>query len=216
MKIVSFANCGINSAPWLTNLYPESEVPIILHTEGLLRLIKGETIECQDINPPFEFSMPILTPIDVSSIDAFIWSPYFDECIGITTLEDKNRNPYPINPIELRKRFPAGPLYSPQLLEIIWKELDNITKSIPHRFVITYPPTHLKYDFESFKRGLPNMIKDRVEKLNKLASNLLTERGWKHFEFDPELDDSGHWSHFSNSSKEKVHRSIAKELDKLI
>lgn len=203
LTIVGFANCAINGAPWITNIYPTSEVSTFIHTEGLLRLMKGYTITCQNVDPPFIRKMPILTPIDVSKIDAFIWSPLVDECVGISTLQDIERFPYPIDSDESHKRFPPGPLYHVETLKLLWKELDVVTKSINNRFVVTYPSTHLEH----------GLFKHRVENLNKIASELLTSLGWIHYEFDAELDDTNYWCHFSSKSKEDVYRKIEKKLN---
>ena len=178
MKIVAFANCCMSAAPWVTNLYPESEVSTFIHTEGLIRLMKGYTITCQDVTPPFEFKMPTLTPINISEIDAFIWAPLVDECVGISMLEDTDRFPYPIDSTESHKRFPPGPLYHIEMLKLIWRELDEITKQIPNRFIVTYPSTFLVHD----------LFKPRVENLNRIASEMLTSNGWKHYELDAEFD----------------------------
>jgi len=213
LKIVAFANCAMNSAPWLTNLYPNSEISTFIHTEGLLRLMKGYTITCQTINPPLKKQMPILTPIDVSKIDAFIWSPLVDECVGISMLQDIERSPYPIDSEDSHKLFPPGPLYHIETLKIIWKELNEVTKSILHRFVVTYPTTHLNYDLASFRAGIPDIFKNRVEKLNETAANLLTSFGWIHYEFEPELDETKYWCHFSKTSRENVYKKIEKDLN---
>ena len=212
MKIVAFANCAMSAAPWITDLYPDAKVSTFIHTEGLLRLMKGHTITCQNVNPPLDLPMPILTPIDVTSIDAFIWSPLVDECVGISMLEDTNRNPYPIDSAESHKRFPPGPLYHEETLKLIWRELDAVTKIIPKRFIVTYPSTYLAYDLESFRRGVPNVFKPRVESLNMSASTLLTNLGWKHFEFDAEFDEDKYWRHFSYKSRQNVYQKIEKEL----
>jgi len=213
LKIVAFANCAMNSAPWLTNLYPDSEVSTFIHTEGLLRLMKGLTITCQEVKPPFKRKMPVLIPIDVSKIDAFIWSPLVDECVGISMLQDTDRAPYPIDSEESHKLFPPGPLYHIETLKIIWKELNEVTKSIPQRFVVTYPATHLNYDLESFRKGLPDIFKNRVEELNNWASSILTSFGWIHYEFEPELDETKYWCHFSKNSRETVYKKIEKDLE---
>lgn len=213
LMIVAFANCAINGAPWLTNIYPNSQISTFIHTEGLLRLMKGYTITCQDVNPPFKRQMPVLTPIDVKKIDAFIWSPLVDECVGISMLQSKeDRSPFPIDSEDSHKIFPPGPLYHIETLKLIWKELNEVTKTIPHRYVVTYPPTHLNYDLQSFKLGIPDMFKNRVEVLNELSKTLLTSFGWKHYEFEPELDETKYWCHFSKNSRETVYKKIEKDL----
>jgi hypothetical protein len=164
--------------------------------------MKGYTITCQNVNPPFIHNMPVLTPIDISKIDAFIWSPLVDECVGISMLQDTNRFPYPIDSEESHKIFPPGPLYHEETLKLFWKELDYVTKNIPKRFVVTYPPTHLEH----------NLFKPRVEKLNKIASELLISLGWKHYEFDAELDETNYWCHFSLNSKQSVYKKIENDL----
>ena len=172
MKIVAFANCCMDEATWITNPYPDSKVALFFHTEGLIRLMKGHTIICQNVDPPFIDSMPILTPIDVSKIDAFIWSPFGDECNGISLLQDTERSPYPIISGESVKRFPDGPLYHMETLKLIWKELDNLTKQIPYRCVVTYPSTHLTFDLRSFRAGIPDIFKSLLILLYRLCFDL--------------------------------------------
>jgi hypothetical protein len=197
----------MTKAPWVTNLYPDSEVSTFIHTEGLLRLMKGYTITCQPVDPPFKLKMPVLTPIDVTKIDAFIWSPLVDECVGISPLTDTERHPYPIDSTESHKRFVPIPLYHEETLKLFWKELDLVTKVIPNRFVVTYPATHL-----ITLGGEQNYMKRRVEKLNGIASELLTKLGWKHYEFEPELAEDQYWSHLSCNSRETVYKKIATDL----
>jgi hypothetical protein len=208
MKIIAFANCCMSAAPWITRLYPESEVDLFIHTEGLLRLMKGYTIVCQKIEPPLKHSMPILTPLNISDVDAFIWSPLVDECVGISMLKDTNGNSYPIDSTDSHKIFPPGPLYHDEILKLIWKELDLTTKSIKYRFVVTYPPTHLVTI-----RGEQDPFKPRVQRLNKIASELLTSLGWIHYELDDELAEDKYWSHFSYSSRSILYKKIEKILN---
>lgn len=213
MNVIAFANCCMDEATWLTNPYPDTEVALFLHTEGLIRLMKGYTITCQNVDPPLAYDMPILTPMDVSKIDAFIWSPICDECHGASLLFDTERSPYPIISGESVKRFPDGPLYHVEILKLIWKELDIITKTIPYRCVVTYPPTHLTYDLRSFRAGTPDIFKNRVKNLNDVASTLLTSLGWVHYELEDELAEDKLWNHFSHKSKHNLYNKIKKDLN---
>jgi hypothetical protein len=207
LKIIAFANCAGNGAPWLITPYPESEVSTFIHTEGLLRLMKGYTIICQDIHPPLKHKMPVLTPIDLSKIDAFIWSPLVDECVGISMLKDTDGHPYPIDSGDSHKIFPPGPLYHEETLKLFWIELDNLTRCVHYRFVITYPTTHL-----ITIQGVQNPMKLRVEKLNKLSYELLTSLGWIHYELDDELAEDKYWSHFSERSRNELYKKIERDL----
>jgi hypothetical protein len=215
VKIAAFANCVAMDFPWLERGTTGARSVGGVHTEGIIRLLSGDTIQLRkpfmdkikkyeqetlkqkDQNPEvYDFK-----PLHPEDIDVFIWSPHSDAVTNRSMGVCTDGTAYPAVHRAAGKAIPLGGLQSIHILRALWMHMDELLQPCCKKILITYPPDHMN-------KRQARVFKDRVLEINMACRDLMYNMGWEVFEPDPEIDPGANWCHYSKASRLKLQKQI--------
>jgi hypothetical protein len=115
----------------------------------------------------------------------------------------RDKTMYPVHDGVLNKIFGyTSATLSINIISGLYRELALITNCIPHKFLVVYPTDYLQKD----------EWKTRIDNVQTQASLFFTDNDWDVITFEPELDTSNYWAHYSFKSRQVVWNKIADKL----
>lgn len=203
MMIYSFAGCVMEGARFLQPFLPGSETSTRgMSTEGVLRLLNGETLsidedQLQQIlnNNP---NSPKGTYFGITKITGIIWTPVSDAIYLTPLARCQDKTTYPFHDGALNSILgTTGASLSFAAIKALWAQLYKETTKISRRAVVYYPTDHLH----------SGAWKERIERLQRLARDLFND--WQYYTVRPELaEPNGYWAHYSQSAREELWEQI--------
>jgi len=207
MKIVSFAGCIMEGAPFLTPFQPNGATSTRgMSTEGALRLLGGESLaiersELEKIRacrPELSEHYGEYEPVHVGTLDGILLTPVTDAVYLTPSARCPDLSVYPIHDGVVAS---TGASLSMQAMLGLWGRLRDITSEVTYRGIVHYPTNHL---------SSPEW-KCRIDSVQSEADRFF--HGWKQFTIEPELAESdGYWAHYSDRAKQNLWKSIGEWL----
>jgi hypothetical protein len=210
-QVYSFCGCILDGMEGLAKFQPGGEHTTRgMNTEGILRLLAGETIRLypEDV-AKVRKQYPALpkwtgqwNSINPTQIKAILWTPVTDATFLYPAARCDDRTVYPIHDGFLNGILGSGrSTISFRTMFAVWEAMDRATSHIPLRAIVQYPTDHLgKSDW-----------KERIDRAQFAAEATLPD--WEVFAPEPDLTGmDGYWAHFSIASRQKLWAAIQERL----
>lgn len=230
--IYCFANSALYGAPFEKSMYMGTSISN-MRTEGVLRLLKGEsfalhpddramlfaTPQWQKIKKQHEQSRPgaplehfyRYEAIAPTADDVFLWTPFADCLCTYTTARCEDGSPYPSMFWPISDVFKHKQRIPFEQVTETWHALIYRLSHIKKKGIVLYPPD-LMLEMEPDTPYRENLLR-HVRLYNKDAASLFAAHGWKVFTPEAEVNPKfPHWSHYSWQSRNKMWKEIEREF----
>ncbi|HVW67253.1 MAG TPA: hypothetical protein VHA78_06040 [Candidatus Peribacteraceae bacterium] len=231
--VYSFANCVMGGAPFLDMFQPVERSIVNMKTEGILRLLDGETIIMHDDDrqrlyasrawaeysgkyfphvPPDSPLFSMFHPFSPQADDVFLWSPFADCVVSFTSARCTDGTLFPCI------REPMGAVFEHHIrmpfvaTQALWHALAHKLAHVRKKAVILYPPDTMHETIRDPDRRAYHV--DRVRFSNEQAASLFSSYGWRIFSPEAQLEQGqSDWSHYSDQSRRMLWNDIALAFD---
>jgi hypothetical protein len=210
MRVFNFAGCIMDGAKYLTPFAPDNNPTILgLNTEGVVRLLAGETLEIEPeqigwlreaiLSLPEHFGQHAMPS---GHVDGMVWSPLPDAVFLTPHARCPDKTVYPIYDGAIDQVLGStGCSLSMAAINGIWRVFHGITAHVPMRAAVFYATDHL--DSSEWKA--------RIDQVQEFARSMF--RDWLQFTVEPELAESGgYWAHYSERARQQLWAGILEKL----